>query len=102
MRSVRQDLHDPNIVYAGTEAGMWISFDGGKRGNDFKNNLPTVSVRDIRFQPQWDDLLIATHGRSLYMMDDMRPIQQLQKGHLARFVHARAANGVRIQSAFRR
>ena len=80
VRSVRQDLHDPNIVYAGTEAGMWISFDGGKSWNDFKNNLPTVSVRDIRFQPKWDDLLIATHGRSLYVMDDMRPIQQLQKG----------------------
>ena len=80
VRSIRQDQHDANIVYAGTEAGMWISFDGGKSWNDFRNNLPTVSVRDIRFQPQWDDLLIATHGRSLYVMDDMRPIQMLQKG----------------------
>ncbi len=44
----------------------------------FKNNLPTVSVHDIRMQPQFDDLVIATHGRSVYIMDDMTPIQNLQ------------------------
>jgi hypothetical protein len=64
-------------VYAGTENGMWISFDGGRKWNDFRNAIPAVSVHDIRFQPQWDDLLIATHGRALYIMDDMRMIQDL-------------------------
>jgi hypothetical protein len=59
---------------------MWVTFDGGKKWNDFRNNMPTVSVRDIRIQPQWDDLVIATHGRSLYIMDDIRPIQNLQRG----------------------
>ncbi len=77
VRSIRQDLHNPRIVYAGTEAGFWISFDGGSNWHDFKNNLPTASVRDIRIQPKWDDLIIATHGRSLYIMDDIRPLQQL-------------------------
>jgi len=80
VRAIRQDLHNPNILYAGTEAGMWISLDGGRSWQDFRNNMPTVSVRDIRFQPQFDDLLIATHGRALYIMDDMRPIQNLQQG----------------------
>jgi photosystem II stability/assembly factor-like uncharacterized protein len=77
VRSVRQDLHNPRTVYLGTEAGMWVSFNGGGTWHDFKNNLPTVSVRDIRIQPKWDDLLIATHGRSLYVMDDIRPLQKL-------------------------
>lgn len=77
VRSVRQDLRNPRIVYLGTEAGMWVSFDGGGTWHDFKNNLPTVSVRDIRIQPKWDDLMIATHGRSLYIMDDIRPLQRL-------------------------
>ncbi len=77
VRSVRPDLHNANIVYAGTENGVWISFNGGQSWHDFRNNLPTVSVRDIRFQPHWDDLLIATHGRSLYIMDDMRAVQRL-------------------------
>ena len=76
-RAVRPDLHNPQIVYAGTENGMWISFDAGRRWNDFRNNIPAVSIHDIRFQPQWDDLLIATHGRSIYIMDDMRLMQNL-------------------------
>ncbi|MEO9171356.1 MAG: hypothetical protein ABI282_04095 [Candidatus Baltobacteraceae bacterium] len=75
-RSVRQDLHNRNIVYAGTETGFWISCDAGSTWHDFKNNLPTVAVRDIRFQPQWDDMVIATHGRAMYVMDDLRPLQQ--------------------------
>ncbi|MFN2528673.1 MAG: hypothetical protein ABR584_08140 [Candidatus Baltobacteraceae bacterium] len=77
VRAIRPDLHNHSILYAGTENGLWISLDSGARWQDFKNNLPTVSVRDIRFQPQWNDLLIATHGRALYVMDDMRPVQQL-------------------------
>lgn len=76
-RSVRQDLHNPNIVYAGTETGMYISCDNGASWHDFKNNLPTVAVRDIRYQPQWDDMVIATHGRALYVMDDLRPLQTM-------------------------
>jgi len=77
VRTIRPDLHNHRILYAGTENGLWISLDSGTTWQDFKNNLPTVSVRDIRFQPQWNDLLIATHGRALYVMDDMRPVQQL-------------------------
>ena len=72
------DIRNRNIVYLGTEEGMWISFNGGGTWEQFKNNLPTVSVHDIRMQPQFDDLVIATHGRSIYIMDDMTPVQQLQ------------------------
>ena len=76
-RSVRPDLHNGNIVYAGTETGMFVSCDSGTSWHDFKNDqLPTVAVRDIRFQPHYDDMVIATHGRALFVMDDMRPIQQ--------------------------
>lgn len=75
-RSVRQDLRNGSIVYAGTESGMWISCDRGTSWQSFKNNLPTVAVRDIRYQPKWDDMVVATHGRALYVMDDLRPLQQ--------------------------
>ncbi|MGZ3499339.1 MAG: VPS10 domain-containing protein [Vulcanimicrobiaceae bacterium] len=78
VRTVRPDIHNAGLVYAGTENGLWISFDGGSSWENFKNELPTVSVRDIRMQPQFDDLLIATHGRSIYVMDDVRSIQQLK------------------------
>ncbi|MBV9233503.1 MAG: hypothetical protein JO030_05620, partial [Candidatus Eremiobacteraeota bacterium] len=62
-----------------TEEGIWISFDGGAHWQAFRNNLPPVSVHDIRLQAREDDLVIATHGRSVYIMDDVRPLQELQR-----------------------
>ncbi len=78
-RSIRPDIRNRQLVYLGTEEGIWISFDGGSTWQSFKNGLPSVSVRDIRMQPQYDDLVIATHGRSAYIMDDMAPVQQLSQ-----------------------
>jgi hypothetical protein len=77
-RSIRPDIRNPNVVYLGTELGLYISFDQGAAWHPFLNNMPHVSVHDIRMQPQFDDLLLATHGRAVYVMDDMRPIQDLQ------------------------
>jgi photosystem II stability/assembly factor-like uncharacterized protein len=79
VRTIRPDIRNANVLYAGTEQGVWLSQDGGNSWVDFKNGLPTVSVRDIRMQSTFDDLVIATHGRSVYIMDDMRPIQELSK-----------------------
>ncbi|HVN68677.1 MAG TPA: hypothetical protein VMU38_03360 [Candidatus Binatia bacterium] len=78
-RAIRPDIRDRNLVYLGTEEGIWISFDGGAHWQSFQNGLPTVSVHDIRMQPQYDDLVIATHGRAVYVMDDVRPLQELQQ-----------------------
>jgi photosystem II stability/assembly factor-like uncharacterized protein len=79
VRSVRPDNHNPDMLYAGTENGMWISFDGGASWQSFQTDLPTASVRDIRIQTKFDDLAIATHGRSLYVMDNIAPLQQLSR-----------------------
>lgn len=78
-RAIRPDIRDRNIVYLGTEEGIWISFDGGGTWQSFQNDLPTVSVHDIRMHPKADDLVIATHGRGVYIMDDMTPVQRLQR-----------------------
>ena len=77
-RSIGADIRNPDLVYLGTEEGFWISYDQGATWQSFKNDLPTVSVHDIRMQQQFDDLVIATHGRSIYILDDLTPIQQLQ------------------------
>jgi photosystem II stability/assembly factor-like uncharacterized protein len=77
VRTVRADTRNRNLLFAGTENGLWISYDGGKQWSDFKLNLPTVSVRDIREQPQFNDLVIATHGRDLWILDDITSIQDL-------------------------
>ena len=86
-RTIRPDIRNPNLVFAGTENGLWISTDGGAQWQDFRNNIPPVSVRDIRIQPQADDLIVATHGRGLYILDDLRPLQELDKA---------VAGGVRL------
>ena len=83
VRTVRPDDRNPNLLFAGTENGMWISYDGGKAWTNFKLNLPTVSVRDIREQPQFNDLVIATHGRDLWILDDLASLQQLPQAQRA-------------------
>lgn len=77
VRTVRPDIHNRSLLFAGTENGMWISYDGGKQWSNFKLNLPTVSVRDIREQTQFNDLVIATHGRDVWILDDIASLQQL-------------------------
>ena len=77
VRTVRPDIHNRNLVYAGTENGLWISYDGGAHWSDFRNNLPPVSVRDIRQQPQFNDIAIATHGRDLWILDSVASLQDL-------------------------
>lgn len=83
VRTVRPDNRNKNLLFAGTENGLWISYDGGKQWNDFKINLPTVSVRDIKEQPQFNDLAIATHGRDLWILDDITALQQLPQAEHA-------------------
>ena len=78
-RAIRPDDRNPAVVYLGTELGVWVSFDRGAHWQSLRNNMPAVSVRDIRIQPHFDDLVIATHGRSIWVMDDIRPLQEL--GH---------------------
>lgn len=74
-RSIRQDPKNPRVLYAGLERSLWISFDGGAHWRDFSSNIPPTSIRDIRVQPDMNDLLIATHGRSMYILDDITPLQ---------------------------
>lgn len=77
VRTVRPDTRNANLLFAGTENGMWVSFDGGASWQDFRINLPAVSVRDIRIQPQFDDLAIATHGRDVWILDDIESVRAI-------------------------
>ncbi len=74
VRVIREDLHNPKLLFAGTEFGLFISFDGGEKWTKF-GGLPTVAVDDMTIQPRDRDLVIATHGRSLYILDDIQPLE---------------------------
>lgn len=68
---IRQDPVRPHILYLGTEFGLWISLDDGATWIAFRNNLPSVAVRDIAFQQRDHALAIATHGRGIYVIDEL-------------------------------
>lgn len=75
---VREDPRNAHVVYAGLEQGVWISFDDGADWRSLQIDLPTTSVRDIRVQPAANDLIIGTHGNSLFILDDLAPFQDYQ------------------------
>ncbi|HEX3468146.1 MAG TPA: hypothetical protein VHT05_08730 [Candidatus Elarobacter sp.] len=77
VRVVRQDVRNADVLYAGTENGLWISYDRGGRWERVKAGMPVVPVYDLHVQPAADDLLLATHGRGFYVLDDATPLQQL-------------------------
>jgi len=72
---VREDSVRPGLLYAGTERGLFVSFDDGDNWQPLQNGLPTTSVRDITIHD--NDLVIATHGRGFYVLDDIVPIRAL-------------------------
>jgi photosystem II stability/assembly factor-like uncharacterized protein len=73
---IREDPKNRNLLYAGTEFGLFISLDGGKQWKKFMTNYPTVRTDDILVHPRDNDLIVATHGRSVYIADDITPLQQ--------------------------
>jgi len=80
---VKQDLVNPDLLFLGTEFGLWISIDGGRQWGQFSAGLPPVAVRDLAIHPRDHDLVVATHGRGLYIVDDLTPLRALTAETLA-------------------
>jgi len=74
---VREDLMNKNLLFVGTEFGIFASMDKGESWFSLKNNLPTTAVRDIAIHPNENDLIIGTHGRGVWIMDDILPLQEM-------------------------
>jgi hypothetical protein len=74
-RVVREDPDNANVLYLGTEYGLWLTLDGGRSWSRF-GNLPTVAVDEILIEPRTHDLVIATQGRSFYVIDQVRAVAQ--------------------------
>ena len=72
---VREDPKLPRLLYAGTERGIYVSFDDGANWQSLQRNLPMTSIRDI--DVHGNDLVIATHGRAFWIMDDVTPLRQM-------------------------
>ncbi|HEX3660549.1 MAG TPA: hypothetical protein VHU89_03920 [Acidobacteriaceae bacterium] len=74
LRAVRQDPEQRNLLYAGTEFGIYVSFDDGAHWQPLQLNLPVTSIRDMDIHD--NDLIVATHGRSFWILDDIAPLRQ--------------------------
>ena len=74
---VLQDPTEPNLIFAGTEQGLWVSLDNGNSFQQWKNGYPSVSTYDLAIQEREADLVIATFGRALWILDDIRPLRKL-------------------------
>ncbi|MGA2144636.1 MAG: glycosyl hydrolase, partial [Bryobacteraceae bacterium] len=75
VHAVREDPKRKGLLYAGTETGVWISFDDGGHWQKLKLNLPAVPVHDLVIKD--DDLVVATHGRAFWILDDITPLRKL-------------------------
>ena len=76
-RVVRADPAKKGLLYAGTETGMYISFNDGERWEAFQQNLPIVPITDLALKD--NSLIVATQGRSVWIMDDLTVLHQLEK-----------------------
>ena len=75
--TVVEDPKNPNLIYAGTETRLWASWSGGGTWEQIEAGLPrSISVRDILIHPDRNDLIVATHGRGIWILDDITPLQQ--------------------------
>lgn len=76
-RTVREDSQRKGLLYGGTETGVYVSFDSGDRWQSLQLNLPTTSVRDLNIHGS--DLVAATYGRGLWILDDVSPLRQVDE-----------------------
>jgi photosystem II stability/assembly factor-like uncharacterized protein len=99
---ILQDPTEPNLIFAGTEQGLWVSLDNGVSFQQWKNGYPSVSTYDLAIQEREADLVIATFGRALWILDDIRPLRKLaaNKGMLNKAFVAFDSRNV-VQAQFR-
>jgi photosystem II stability/assembly factor-like uncharacterized protein len=84
---IREHHRNPKLLFAGTEYGLFFSNDQGTRWQKVKLNLPTVPVDDIAVHPRENDLVLGTHGRSIWIFDDLTPLEQMSEAILASDLH---------------
>jgi len=97
--SILQDHQDPNLMFLGTEIGLWVSLDGGGDWTKWTAGVPTVSVMDMAFQRREDDLVLGTHGRAVYVIDDYGALRGLSAADFgARFALRDTTDGQQYQA----
>jgi photosystem II stability/assembly factor-like uncharacterized protein len=79
VHAILQDHVNPELLFAGTEFGVFFSNDGGETWTQLKSGIPTIAVRDMAIQERENDLVLATFGRGFYILDDYSPLRELNQ-----------------------
>ncbi|WP_282054854.1 WD40/YVTN/BNR-like repeat-containing protein [Maribacter luteus] len=87
VRNIQEDYVNPDLLFLGTEFGLYITLDGGKNWKKFTNNMPSVAVHFIDLQKETNDLVMGTHGRGVIIIDDISPLRELTPEVLNKNVH---------------
>ncbi len=87
VRNIQEDYVNPNLLFLGTEFGLYITIDGGQSWSKFTNNMPSVAVHHIALQKRTNDLVLGTHGRGVIILDDISPLREINQEVLAKTLH---------------
>ncbi|MCR9252122.1 MAG: hypothetical protein NXI20_16975 [bacterium] len=87
VRSIQEDYESENLLFLGTEFGLYATIDGGKNWSRFNKGIPPVAVHFLDLQKQTNDLVLGTHGRGIIIVDDISPMRQLSQEVLAKNFH---------------
>ena len=80
---IREHPRQPGLLFVGTEFGVYFTIDGGNRWTQLKSGIPGVPVHDLQIQSRWNDLVVGTHGRGIYILDDLTPLEQMARARQA-------------------
>jgi photosystem II stability/assembly factor-like uncharacterized protein len=86
-RNIQEDYENENLLFLGTEFGLYVTVDGGRHWNQFTNNMPETAVHYIELQKQTNDLVLGTHGRGVIIIDDISPLREITQDVLAKDIH---------------
>jgi photosystem II stability/assembly factor-like uncharacterized protein len=86
-RNIQEDYVNPNLLFLGTEFGLYITLDGGNSWSKFTNNVPSVAIHFIDLQKRTNDLVLGTHGRGVIIIDDISPLRQITPEIINKKVH---------------
>ena len=87
VRNIQEDYVNPNLLFLGTELGLYITLDGGNSWSKFTNNMPSAAVHFIDLQRKTNDLVMGTHGRGVIIIDDISPLREINPEIMSEKVH---------------
>ena len=87
VRNIQEDFKNENLLFLGTEKGLYITVDGGTNWSHFTNKMPSVAVHYMDLNPKTNDLVMATHGRGIIILDDITPLRQINQDMLNKDLH---------------